>query len=375
MQVMNQQIMKMFIIKMDKIIRLILIVGFAAAFNETEKSNVSQSQNSTAIPNWILDPLEATTCPRCYTPECKASSPTRPSCQTPDVEISDGEGATRFSAIVNNVPCHPMDGEDVYVVCPTPYTETYSIKVPILCDAGKYWTSRGGCLPFTSSDEIQPHFTDAGVMGRPANKNSHWSATNPPQEGVAYDPLPAECADEAPGTCNGKYKGTERFSVPDVQRLVNDGYTILYNDGTRVPLELDAYNAHVQPIDGTPKTASIGGYHYHASPGWDDGSYADYVIGYALDGVPFMGKGTRLSNGSSSASSYKLKSGHDGRYCMDYEYEEGHGSLDYLNGGMVTIDGEDTYAYFATDDYPYLFRNFRSEFGAMVAAMLLALLV
>ena len=169
----------MFIIKMDKIILLILIVGFAAAFNETETQSIYNASNSTAIPNWIVDPLEATTCPRCYTPECSARSPTRPSCQTPDVEISDGEGSTRFTAIVNNVPCHPMDGEDVYVICPTPYQETYTIPVPTLCDTGKYWT-KGKCLPFTSSDDIQPHFTDAGIMGRPANSLSHWSATNPP---------------------------------------------------------------------------------------------------------------------------------------------------------------------------------------------------
>ena len=47
---------------------------------------------------------------------------------------------------------------------------------------------------------------------------------------------------------------------------------------------------------------------------------------------------------------------------MDYEYD-GSGTLDEFNGGLVTIDGVETYAYFSTAGYPYLFRNFHGQYS------------
>lgn len=149
----------------------------------------------------------------------------------------------------------------------------------------------------------------------------------------------------------------------DVQRLSEAGTTVAYDDGTVLNLGIDEFNSHVQPQGGgKPEDATGGLYHYHGYPGWDDGDYADYVIGYAKDGVPIMGRETELANGNQASSSYKLRSGKNGAFHMDYEYVSGRGSLDEFNGGMVMIDGEEVYAYCSTSGYPYLFRNFHGEY-------------
>ena len=75
-----------------------------------------------------------------------------------------------------------------------------------------------------------------------------------------------------------------------------------------------------------------------------------------------------MVDGNEGTSSYKLKSGQTGAYHMDYEYTAGEGTLDQYNGGLVTIDGVETYAYFSTEEYPYLFRNFRGQYGSTITS-------
>merc|ERR1712124_208691 len=96
----------------------------------------------------------------------------------------------------------------------------------------------------------------------------------------------------------------------------------------------------------------------------DNGTYADYVIGYAKDGVPIMGRNTALASGSTATTSYRLRTdaSQTGMYHMDYEYVSGLGTLDEFNGGQVTIDGASTYAYVSTSGYPYIFRNFHGQY-------------
>jgi len=271
-----------------------------------------------------------------------------------------GTGGGSFSMTTNNYPCHDMPGGSTYVVCPTTVNESFSFPSPSLCSSGQY-ANGSSCRSFTWST-VQPSFGDAGVLGRPGTKSAHWSSSNKPIELVTYDPLPAECADETAHQCSSGYSGDKRFSVIDIQRLNDAGGRITYDDGDTVNVSIDSFNAHVQPQGSTnPSSATAGLYHYHGPPSWDNGSFADYVIGYALDGVPFMGRGTKLTSGSTGTSSYNLRSGRTGEYHMDYEYVSGSGTLDEFNGGTVTIGGVSTYAYVATSDYPYLFRNFHGK--------------
>ncbi|NOD47146.1 MULTISPECIES: YHYH protein [unclassified Ruegeria] len=134
-------------------------------------------------------------------------------------------------------------------------------------------------------------------------------------------------------------------------------------------LGLDANYAHVQPN---------GKYHYHGVPTglielleWSASEHSP-LVGYAADGFPIYamtgavdGKETEMK------SSYRLKPGnspggrepngrYDGTFNEDYEYVEGQGHLDQCNG-TVTVSAEypnGTYAYFLTQDYPFVPRCF-----------------
>lgn len=132
---------------------------------------------------------------------------------------------------------------------------------------------------------------------------------------------------------------------------------------------VDSHNAHAQG-DGT--------YHYHGSPlalFADDSTQASPVIGFAADGFPIYGSYidsalTQNDEGIRKAtSSYRLKQGirlnedgsnaapggsYDGAFRDDYEYVEGLGDLDECNG--MTINGQ--YAYYITDNYPYVLACF-----------------
>ncbi|MFC3122724.1 YHYH protein [Agaribacter flavus] len=127
---------------------------------------------------------------------------------------------------------------------------------------------------------------------------------------------------------------------------------------------VDSHNAHAQP-DGT--------YHYHGSPFAlfaDNSNEVSPVIGFAADGFPIYGSYIE-DNGQirKVQSSYRLKSGtrpngegepggnYNGLFRDDYEYLEGAGDLDACNG--MTVDG--VYAYYITDDYPYVLACFTGE--------------
>ena len=75
-----------------------------------------------------------------------------------------------------------------------------------------------------------------------------------------------------------------------------------------------------------------------------------------------MGFNSTLASGSKATSSYQLLTNKTGEFHMDYEFLNGTGTLDEFNGGLAIIDGNSTYAYFSTAEYPYLFRNFHGEY-------------
>ncbi len=142
-----------------------------------------------------------------------------------------------------------------------------------------------------------------------------------------------------------------------------------------INLGLDFSHAHVQPN---------GKYHYHGLPSGLLDSVKmspdkhSPLIGWAADGFPIY-----AVYGSADAedldsdivkltSSYQLKKGnrpggdapggkYDGTFVADYEFVEGSGDLDECNGRQtVTPEFPDgTYAYFLTEDWPVIPRNFR----------------
>lgn len=139
-----------------------------------------------------------------------------------------------------------------------------------------------------------------------------------------------------------------------------------------VDLGLDFNHAHVQPT---------GAYHYHGVPTelvtlLDKGD--DLIhIGFAKDGFPIY-----YSKSSQYKPSYqlskKLRTGDicsyrnpkqgmqkklsntapDGTFVSDWEYVDGLGQLDECNG--TTVNG--SYAYFVTDEYPYMSRCLKGIF-------------
>jgi YHYH protein len=150
----------------------------------------------------------------------------------------------------------------------------------------------------------------------------------------------------------------ERYRIEAFQKLVDLG--------------LDANNAHVQPT---------GAYHYHGVPFdlvilLDKGE--DLVhIGFAHDGFPIYyskngvykpsyrlvsktrtGDVCSYKNPKESISKELKGTAPDGTFVSDWEYVKGLGTLDECNG--TTVNGK--YAYFATDDYPYMGRCLMGEF-------------
>jgi len=144
-----------------------------------------------------------------------------------------------------------------------------------------------------------------------------------------------------------------------------------------VPLGVDENNAHVQPN---------GAYHYHGLPtgllqklNLNDKKHSP-LIGYAMDGYPIYALyGYKDPKDSKSSvknlkSSYKLKEGrrprsardpggkYDGTFSKDYQFVKGSGDLDECNGRFtVTAEyPEGTYAYFLTEDWPVIPRNFKA---------------
>jgi hypothetical protein len=139
-----------------------------------------------------------------------------------------------------------------------------------------------------------------------------------------------------------------------------------------VDLGLDFNLAHVQPT---------GEYHYHGVPTeliktLDKGEDI-ILVGFANDGYPMYysksGKykpGFQLSEESRTgdACSYSTRrstmerelkgSNPDGFFVSDWTYNKNIGNLDECNGTMLN----GAYAYFITDEYPYVGRCLKGEF-------------
>ncbi|MGJ8633070.1 MAG: YHYH protein [Luteolibacter sp.] len=146
--------------------------------------------------------------------------------------------------------------------------------------------------------------------------------------------------------------------------------------GGAVPFGLDANYAHVQPT---------GKYHYHGKPT----AFLESVnlsaethsplVGWAMDGFPvyalygYSDPEDPSTEIVEMTSSYRLKSGdrptspegpggkYDGAFTIDYEYVEGLGTLDECNGRFTVTPEfpEGTYAYFLSNSWPVIFRNYR----------------
>lgn len=139
-----------------------------------------------------------------------------------------------------------------------------------------------------------------------------------------------------------------------------------------VDLGLDFNHAHVQPT---------GAYHYHGVPielvkALDKGE--DLIqVGFALDGFPILysksgqyqpsfrltedlrtGDACTYRNPKQGMNKEMQGTQPDGTFVSDWEYVEGLGQLDECNG--IELDGQ--YAYFVTDEYPYMSRCLKGEF-------------
>lgn len=150
-----------------------------------------------------------------------------------------------------------------------------------------------------------------------------------------------------------------------------------------IALGVDMSHAHVQPT---------GKYHYHGLPTGLlenvklEAAKHSPLIGWAADGFPIYALYGHSSADDAQSeikkltSSYQLKAGerpggdhpggvYDGTFVADYEYVEGSGDLDECNGRLgVTPDfPEGTYAYFLSESWPVIPRNYRgtpsAEFG------------
>ena len=308
-------------------------------------------------------------------------------CDTPLKSSVTITGTTYPSRIqTNSIPNHPMDGTGngkVYATCPSEQSDDDSLSPSSEeCNDGKYF-NKNKCEDIPTNPN-QAQFSSLGIVGRPG-KEGHWSSSNPPQEAIDYDPTPAECWNVTPHTCGADNEDGYRYNIYGANNWTNG--TIYHEDGVtcderdqdttgrcRMNVGVDAYNAHVQPN---------GAYHYHPPLVWDNGDYADKVIGYLYDGIPIMGTGSKVltDNGEVEAkSSYTINEDWDneaaeadGQACPSpddipktpyedgeqalfhscYKFEEGVGNLDRYNGGYSPV--LDEYAYFATGkQYPYL---------------------
>ena len=113
-------------------------------------------------------------------------------------------------------------------------------------------------------------------------------------------------------------------------------------------------------------TARQGTYHYHARPDclWTDtGDNVGLVLGYALDGFPILAPyictDESCSNIERVSSSWQRTQNVQAAWDA-HEYVAGSGDLDQCNG-MFLSDG--SYAYFATDTFPYILGCYRGEVG------------
>lgn len=140
-----------------------------------------------------------------------------------------------------------------------------------------------------------------------------------------------------------------------------------------VDLGLDHNHAHVQPT---------GAYHYHGVPTGliellDQGEDI-ILVGFAHDGYKMYysksgkykpsyrlaselrtGDACSYTNPHTSMSKVIKGTNPDGTFVSDWDYVAGLGDLDECNG--IEFNGE--YAYFITDDYPYIGRCLKGKFS------------
>ena len=142
-------------------------------------------------------------------------------------------------------------------------------------------------------------------------------------------------------------------------------------------LGIDASNGHVQPS---------GAYHYHAVPNGlveslatKESERVQMHLGWAADGYPIYGPwgpedpmdlespirrlepSWRLKQGARPAPPLGPGGRHDGTYEEDYDFVEGSGDLDRMNGrfGRTREFPEGTYHYVVTDRFPFVPRSWR----------------
>jgi hypothetical protein len=278
-----------------------------------------------------------------------------------DVTIEQDESGNLSSITTNNIPNHDLDGTNngIYAACPSSQVETHTFIKYEACEDGKYWDTKN--KKCTGNIETSPHkaqFGSLGILGRPIT-DGHWSEENIPIEVVDYDPTPAECWDVEAHSCGDSSDSIYRYNIYGANQWSGDKLTF-ENDET-MSVDVDKFRAHVQPVGDTGN----GVYHYHPPPLWDDGTFADQVIGYLYDGIPIMGYGSTVgTKGETATSSYgfsdfdnksgfKCEGSNQDIYHSCYKFDQSIGNLDRYSGGWSPALGQ--YAYFSTGtEYPYL---------------------
>ncbi|WP_370979777.1 YHYH protein [Agaribacterium sp. ZY112] len=249
----------------------------------------------------------------------------------------------------------------------------FNSEVSISLDADECVLTANGIPNHDFNDESARFATDVSAINRsfrfPQTPSFAASASPLSQQsydavmlnGVVLDILSAGC-----------YKPNDAMADTDgnvpVGCRLEDGWLLdplspLNRFGT------DLHNAHTQP-DGT--------YHYHGNPMalFDDlpGSFGSPVIGYAADGFPIYGSyfydesegrvrkalsGYELKTGERPSGEANPSGNYDGQYIDDYEFT-GAGDLDECNGMLV--NGQ--YAYYVSDNYPWVIACFKGEVNA-----------
>lgn len=135
----------------------------------------------------------------------------------------------------------------------------------------------------------------------------------------------------------------------------NTGYRDPYLDGL-----LDYCNGH---------TAPNGDYHFHSRPdclvALVNGQKPGTVLGYGLDGVPILSPyvcaDASCTTTKKLKSSWKVVNTNVSNAWQKHGYTAGLGDLDECNGGLTSAG---TYAYFATDSFPYFMGCYRGTVPA-----------
>ena len=224
----------------------------------------------------------------------------------------------------------PCPTEDFIAVSASPANSTYA--------APELNTSCSGDTLFVSANGI-PTFEFVSLTPNGLSEQNY-------QYQIPLNPVAAATPTDVPllGAIAFAVDGMPIFAPNEAPR---DNYGDAYLDGL-----LDYCNGH---------TAQGGTYHYHARPDclFDNvTNNPDLVIGYALDGYPILAP--YACTDSNCTEIVKIESSYqqvgDGYQRGDntweaHVYVEALSPLDECNG-MTLADG--SYAYFATDTFPYI---------------------